>query len=75
MLGVRGHVLGVEGPVSVGERQVRRRHVQVSGAGVGEGSEVFIWDVRALDCIHRFADEGSLKGTAIAGTLSYMIYI
>ena len=30
MLGLRGHVRGLAGPVSVGERQVRRRQVQVS---------------------------------------------
>jgi U3 small nucleolar RNA-associated protein 18 len=30
------------------------------------GGEVFLWDVRGQDCIHRFVDDGSIRGTALA---------
>jgi len=32
----------------------------------GAGGEVYIWDLKAQDCIHRFADDGCVRGTAIA---------
>lgn len=32
----------------------------------GTGGEVYVWDVRAQDCIHRFWDDGCIQGTAIA---------
>ena len=32
----------------------------------GTGGEVYVWDVRAQDCIHRFWDDGCVQGTALA---------
>lgn len=32
----------------------------------GSDGEVYIWDVRARSCIHRFIDEGCIDGTSIA---------
>ena len=31
----------------------------------GEGGEVYIWDVRSYDCLHKFQDEGCVVGTAL----------
>ena len=32
----------------------------------GTGGEVYVWDIRNQDCIHRFWDDGCVQGTAIA---------
>ena len=32
----------------------------------GVGGEVYIWDIRNQECVHRFVDDGCIKGTAIA---------
>ena len=32
----------------------------------GTGGEVYVWDIRAQDCLHRFWDEGCVQGTAIS---------
>uniref|UniRef100_A0A0K2THK7 U3 small nucleolar RNA-associated protein 18 homolog n=1 Tax=Lepeophtheirus salmonis TaxID=72036 RepID=A0A0K2THK7_LEPSM len=32
----------------------------------GDGGEVYIWDIRARDCSHRFKDDGALQGTSLA---------
>ncbi len=29
------------------------------------GGEVYIWDLKAQDCLHRFFDDGCIRGTAI----------
>jgi hypothetical protein len=31
-----------------------------------DGGEVYIWDLKAQDCIHKFFDDGCLKGTAVS---------
>ena len=33
---------------------------------LSDGGEVYIWDIKAQECIHRFVDDGCIKGTAIA---------
>lgn len=32
----------------------------------GDDSDVYIWDMKTRDCIHRFIDDGCTKGTSIA---------
>jgi len=32
---------------------------------VGEGGEVYVWDVRSHDCLHKFQDEGCVLGSAV----------
>jgi len=32
---------------------------------IGEGGEVYIWDVRSHDCLHKFQDDGCVVGTAL----------
>ena len=32
---------------------------------IGEGGEVYIWDVRSHECLHKFQDEGCVVGTAL----------
>lgn len=32
----------------------------------GDGGDVYIWDTKTRDCIHRFVDDGCIKGTAVA---------
>lgn len=32
----------------------------------GAGGEVYIWDLKAQECIHRFSDDGCIRGTAIS---------
>jgi len=31
----------------------------------GEGGEVYIWDIRSHDCLHKFQDEGCVVGTSL----------
>jgi U3 small nucleolar RNA-associated protein 18 len=31
----------------------------------GAGGEVYIWDLKAQECVHKFVDDGCLRGTAI----------
>ena len=31
----------------------------------GMGGEVYVWDIKAQDCLHRFWDDGCVQGTAI----------
>ena len=33
---------------------------------VGDDGEVYVWDMNARQCVHRFTDEGCLHGTALA---------
>ena len=32
----------------------------------GTGGEVYVWDIRAQECIHRFYDDGCVQGTALS---------
>jgi len=32
----------------------------------GAGGEIYIWDLKAQDCLQRFVDDGSIRGTSIA---------
>merc|ERR1712029_709898 len=32
----------------------------------GAGGEIYVWDLKAQECVHRFVDDGSVRGTAIA---------
>ena len=32
----------------------------------GVGGEVYIWDLKAQQCVHKFVDDGCNKGTALA---------
>jgi len=32
---------------------------------IGDGGELYIWDVRNYECLHKFQDEGCLVGTAV----------
>ena len=32
----------------------------------GVGGSVYIWDLKAQECIHKFTDDGCIKGTALA---------
>ena len=32
----------------------------------GVGGEVYIWDLKNQECVHKFIDDGCVKGTAIA---------
>lgn len=28
--------------------------------------DVYVWDLRSMDCVHRFVDDGCVKGTAVS---------
>ena len=32
----------------------------------GVGGQVYIWDLKAQQCVHKFVDDGCNKGTALA---------
>ena len=32
----------------------------------GCGGEVYIWDLKAQQCVHKFVDDGCNKGTSLA---------
>lgn len=34
----------------------------------GGDGQVYVWDMKTRDCVHRFIDEGSIHGTAIAAS-------
>lgn len=36
----------------------------------GDDGEVYIWDVNARSCIHKFVDDGCLSGTSVAASLN-----
>ena len=33
---------------------------------IAAGGEIYVWDLKAQECVHRFADDGSVRGTALA---------
>ena len=33
---------------------------------ISVGGEIYIWDLKAQDCLQRFVDDGSIRGTSIA---------
>ena len=33
---------------------------------ISAGGEIYIWDLKAQDCLQRFVDDGSIRGTSIA---------
>ena len=39
---------------------------------IGEGGEVYIWDARNYDCLHKFIDDGCLQGTALDVSSSHL---
>jgi len=39
----------------------------------GEGGEVYTWDLRSSSCLHKFADTGSLSGTALAASSHHLV--
>ncbi|KAK2170425.1 hypothetical protein LSH36_3g28021 [Paralvinella palmiformis] len=32
----------------------------------GDGGEVYVWDMKTRDCVHKFTDDGCIQGTSLA---------